>query len=91
MVTIVSQISNYFEQFNSSLTAAFESSGQSQDVSSATDKLPWSFFVFDFERYTDQMATLRDLRTFMIQRWHNSFFYALAYLFIIYSKFIELF
>ncbi len=84
MVSIVSHISNYFEQFNSSLTAAFQSSSQSHDISSA--KTPLSFYVFDFERYTDQMATLRDLRTFMIQRWHNSFFYALAYLFLIYSK-----
>lgn len=88
MVTIVSQISNYFEQFNSSLTAAFQTSEQSHDMSSSSsDKLPWSFYVFDFERYSDQMATLHDLRIFMVQRWHNSFFYALAYLFLIYSKF----
>ncbi len=86
MVTILSHISNYFEQFNSSLTDAFQSSSQSHDVLSSTNKIPLSFYVFDFERYTDQMATLRDLRTFMIQRWHNSFFYALAYLFLIYSK-----
>jgi hypothetical protein len=87
MVTIVSHISDYFEQFNSSLTAAFQSSSSpSHDILPSTDKIPLSFYVFDFERYTDQMETLRDLRTFMIQRWHNSFFYALAYLFIIYSK-----
>jgi len=86
MVTIVSHISNYFEQFNSSLTAAIHSSSQSHDVSSSKNNIPLSFYVFDFERYTDQMATLRDLRAFMIQRWHNSFFYALAYLFLIYSK-----
>ena len=79
MVTIVSHISNYFEEFNSSLTETFHRSSQSDDVSPA-------FYVFDFERYSDQVATLRDLRTFMIQRWHNSFFYALAYLFLIYSK-----
>ncbi|CAF0971115.1 unnamed protein product [Adineta steineri] len=85
MVTIVSHISNYFEQFNSSLTATFETSSHSHNVLSSTDKLPLSFYVFDFERYTDQMETLRDLRTYMIQRWHNSFFYALAYLFLIYT------
>jgi hypothetical protein len=77
MVTIVTHISNYFEQFNSSLTTDFHSTSQLHDVSSA-DKIPLSFYVFDFERYTDQIATLRDLRSFMIQRWHNCF--------IIYSK-----
>lgn len=85
MVAIVSHISDYFEQFNSSLTAAFQSASKSHDVSPSV----LSFYVFDFERYTDQMATLRDLRSFMIQRWHNSFFYALAYLFLIYSKFMN--
>lgn len=82
MTTIVSHISDYFEQFNSSI----HSSVHSHDVPSSMDTMPLSFYVFDFERYTDQMDTLRDLRTFMIQRWHNSFFYALAYLFLIYSK-----
>jgi hypothetical protein len=82
----VSHISDYFEQFNSSLTAAFQSSSQSHDVSPSANSIPLSFYVFDFERYADQMETLRDLRTFMVQRWHNSFFYALAYLFLIYSK-----
>ena len=82
MVTIVSHISDYFEQFNSSI----HSSAQSVDVPSSMDTMPLSFYVFDFERYSDQMATLHDLRTFMVQRWHNSFFYALAYLFLIYSK-----
>jgi hypothetical protein len=91
MVTIVSQISDYFEQFNSSLTATFKSSSESQGISPSTNSIPLSFYVFDFERYTDQMETLRDLRTFMIQRWHNSFFYALAYLFLIYSKFRKFF
>ena len=86
MVTIVSHISDYFEQFNSSVTAGVQTLHHSHDVSSSIHKIPLSFYVFDFERYTDQMETLRDLRTFMIQRWHNSFFYALAYLFIIYSK-----
>jgi len=74
MVTIVSHISDYFDQFNSSLTAAIQSSTQTHDVPSSMDKVPLLFYAFDFERYTDQMETLRDLRTFMIQRWHNSFF-----------------
>jgi hypothetical protein len=86
MVTIVSHISDYFEQFNSSLTASVPSTSRTHDVPSSMDKIPLSFYVFDFERYTDQVSTLHDLRTFMIQRWHNSFFYALAYLFLIYSK-----
>ncbi|CAF3244295.1 unnamed protein product [Rotaria socialis] len=85
MVTIMSHISDYFEQFNSSLTAASQSTSQSHDVSASNNKIPLTFYVFDFERYSDEVATLRDLRTFMIQRWHNSFFYALAYLFLIYT------
>jgi elongation of very long chain fatty acids protein 6 len=85
MVTIMSHISDYFEQFNSSLTAATQSSTSSHDVSSSIHKIPLTFYVFDFERYSDQMGTFRDLRTYMIQRWHNSFFYALAYLFLIYT------
>ena len=84
MVTIVSHISDYFEQFNSSLTGTFKDSSQPNDVSPL-------FYIFDFERYSDQMATLRDLRTYMIQRWHNSFFYAIAYLFLIYSKWKTMF
>jgi hypothetical protein len=85
MVTIVSQISDYFEQFNSSITANPKLTSPSADVSSS-EKNPLAFYVFDFERYSDQTGALHDLRIFMIQRWHNSFFYALAYLFLIYSK-----
>ena len=85
MVTIVSHISDYFEQFNSSITAGFQSAAPSADMTSV-EKVPLPFYVFDFERYSDQMGTLHDLRTFMIQRWHSSFFYALAYLFLIYSE-----
>jgi len=81
MNTIISHISNYFEQFNSSVTSSLRS----------TDKTSLSYYVFDFEQYSDQMATLRDLKNFMIQRWHNSFFYALAYLFLIYSNKFYLF
>ena len=87
MVTIVSHISDYFEQFNSSLTADFHSSSPSHDISSSNSRIPLTLYMFDFERHSDQVATLRDLRTFMVQRWHNSFFYALAYLFLIYSEF----
>lgn len=85
MVTIVSHISDYFEQFNSSITADLHSTAPSADMTTV-EKVPLPFYVFDFERYSDQMGTLHDLRTFMIQRWHNSFFYALAYLLLIYSK-----
>jgi hypothetical protein len=82
MVTLVSHISDYFEQFNSSLTN--DSKSTVHDLPS--DKNPLSYYVFDFERYSDKMGTLHDLRTFMIQRWHNSFFYATAYLLLIYGK-----
>ncbi len=81
MVTLVSQISNYFEQFNSSLTNDFKST--SRDL--FRNRNPISYYVFDFERYSDKIGTLNDLRTFMIQRWHNSFFYAIAYLLVIYG------
>lgn len=85
MVTLVSQISNYFEQFNSSLT---------DDLNTRTHGLfgnrsLFSYYVFDFERYSDKIGTLNDLRTFMIQRWHNSFFYAIAYLMLIYGWFVH--
>ena len=81
MVTLVSQISDYFEQFNTSIT---------EDLKVTTrglfgDKSPLSYYVFDFERYSDKIGTLNDLRMFMIQRWHNSFFYAIAYLLLIYG------
>ena len=73
MVTLVSQISDYFEQFNSSFTTP--------DLNSAvSNSNPHSYFIFDFERYSDRIGTLHDLRTFMIERWQNSFFYAFAYL-----------
>jgi len=49
------------------------------------EAVPLTFFTFDFERFSDRVETLRDLRVFMIERWHNSFFYALAYLFLIYT------
>ena len=90
MVTLVSHISDYFEQFNSSLTADLKSTGSSAHVPTSSplpaEKIPLSFYVFDFERASDQMGTLHDLRTFMIQHWHYSCLYALAYLLIIYSK-----
>ncbi|CAF1111411.1 unnamed protein product [Adineta steineri] len=81
MVTLASHISDYFEQFNSSLTNDFKSTAH--DLSS--DKNLSLYYVFDFERYSDKIGTLNDLRTFMIQRWHNSFFYAIAYLLLIYA------
>ena len=90
MVTLVSHISDYFEQFNSSLTAELKSTGPSAELPASpplsADKIPLSFYVFDFERSSDQMGTLHDLRAFMIQRWHYSCFYALVYLLIIYGK-----
>jgi len=82
MVTLVSQISNYFEQFNSSLTNDWKSTSRGL----FGDKNPLSYYVFDFERYSDKIGTLYDLRTFMIERWHNSFFYAIAYLLLIYGR-----
>jgi hypothetical protein len=82
MVTLVSHISNYFEEFNSSLTNDFKS----KSFGLSSDKNILSHYVFDFERYSDKIGTLYDLRTFMIQRWHNSFFYAIAYLLLIYGK-----
>ncbi len=82
MVTLVSQISDYFEQFNSSLTEDFKATTRGL----FGDKNPLSYYVFDFERYSDKMGALHDLRTFMIQRWHNSFFYAIAYLLVIYGS-----
>ena len=85
MFTIVSQISDYFEQFNSSITADLKSISPSAAPIS-NEKTPLQFYTFDFERHFDQGGTFHDLRVFMIQRWHNSFFYALAYLFLIYSK-----
>jgi hypothetical protein len=84
MATLASQISDYFEQFNSSLTNNLEPT--SSNFSASLDRIPLTYYVFDFERYSDKMGTLYDLRTFMIQHWHNSCFYALAYLFLIYSK-----
>ncbi|CAF4656758.1 unnamed protein product [Rotaria sp. Silwood1] len=81
MVTLVSHISNYFEQFNSSLANDLKST--THDLSS--DKIPFSYYVFDFERYSDKISALHDLRLFMIERWHNSFFYAIAYLLLIYA------
>ena len=81
MVTLVSQISNYFEEFNSSLTN--DLNAKSPGVFG--DRSPFSYYVFDFERYSDKIGTLNDLRTFMIQRWHNSFFYAIVYLMLIYG------
>jgi len=84
MVTIVSQISDYFEQFNSSLSGEIKSMSRTEDDSSM-NFISLSLYAFDFERFSDKVDTLRDLRTFMIERWHNSFFYALAYLFLIYT------
>ena len=83
MVTLASHISDYFEQFNSSLTNDFNSNTNGL----STDKNLRIYYVFDFERYSDKIGTLSDLRTFMIERWHNSFFYAIAYLLLIYGKF----
>ena len=83
MVTLVSQISDYFEQFNSSLTD--DSNPRSYGLFG--DRSLLSYYVFDFERYSDKIGTLNDLRTFMIQRWHNSFFYAMVYLMLIYGSF----
>ena len=85
MVTLVSQISNYFEQLNGSLATPLPSTA-SHGLSSTDSSIPLSFYIFDFERNTDQIGTLNSLRAFMIQRWHNSFFYALAYLCFIYSE-----
>ena len=82
MVTLVSQISDYFEEFNSSLTDDLKSTSYGPSA----EKTILSYYVFDFERYSDKIGTLHDLRTFMIQRWHNSFFYAIAYLLVIYGK-----
>lgn len=82
MVTLILQISNYFEKFNSSLTYDLKST--TPDLSA--DTTPLSYYVFDFERYSDKIRALNDLRTFMIERWHNSFFYAIAYLLLIYGK-----
>lgn len=82
MVTLVSHISDYFEQFNSSLTNDLLSTTQGF----SRDTKPFSYYVFDFERYSDKIGTLNDLRKFMIERWHNSFFYATAYLLLIYGK-----
>jgi hypothetical protein len=82
MVTIVSHISNYFEEFNSSLTNDLKSTSYDQ----SSDKNLLSYYVFDFERYSDKIGTLHGLRTFMIQRWYNSFFYAIVYLLLIYGK-----
>lgn len=81
MVTLVSHISDYFEQFNSSLAADVKSTSPGL----FEDKHPFSYYVFDFERYSDKIGTLYDLRTFMIERWHISFFYATAYLLLIYG------
>ncbi|CAF1355234.1 unnamed protein product [Adineta ricciae] len=81
MVTLASHISDYFEQFNSSLTNDFNSNTNGL----STDNNLRTYYVFDFERYSDKIGTLSDLRTFMIQRWHNSFFYAIAYLLLIYA------
>ncbi|CAF2187322.1 unnamed protein product [Rotaria magnacalcarata] len=81
MVTLVSHISNYFEQFNSSLTNDLLSTTHGL----SSDTTPISYYVFDFERYSDRIGTLHDLRKFMIQRWHNSFFYAITYLLLIYA------
>ena len=83
MVNLVSRISNYFDQFNSSL---------SEDLNARShglfgDRSPFSYHVFDFERYSDKIGTINDIRTFMIQHWHNSFFYAIAYLTLIYGSF----
>lgn len=82
MVTLVSHISDYFEQFNSSLNNDLKAT-PSPDLFEV--KNPVSYYVFDFERYSDQIGALYDLRTFMIERWHNSFFYAIAYLLLIYG------
>lgn len=91
MVTIVSHISDYFEQFNSSLTAGGpQAKNQSSDISASNHKIPLTFYVFDFERYSDEVGTLRDLRMYMIRNWHNSFFYAFAYLFLIYGKLLKM-
>lgn len=81
MVTLMSHISDYFEQFNSSLAADYPPIGLESSQPS-----PWSYYVFDFERYSDQIPTLHELRRFMIDHWHRSFFYALAYLCLIYGK-----
>ena len=83
MITLVSQISNYFEQFNNSLSA--DLNARSHVVFG--DRSSFPYYVFDFERYGDKIGALHDLRTFMIQRWHNSFFYAIAYLMLIYGSF----
>ena len=85
MVTLVAQISNYFEQFNGSLTGDLKPTSRGL----FGDKNPFSYYVFDFERYSDKIGTFYDLRTFMIQHWYNSFFYAIAYLLLIYGTLNE--
>lgn len=76
MDALVLRISNYFEKFNHSL---------STNEPIIPKKNPLSYYVFDFERSSDQTSTtLYDLRRFMIERWQLSFIYAFAYLLLIY-------
>jgi hypothetical protein len=84
MVTLVSQISNYFEQFNSTLASHMPST--SHDHLSVDRQSPMLYYVFDFEVNSDRAGTLYDLRTFMIKNWHRSIFYAFIYLCFIYGK-----
>lgn len=83
MVTLVSQISDYFEHFNSSISSSIDTS--SHRISNDNVSIPFTYYVFDFERFDDEIGTFQQLRRFMIERWHNSFFYALAYLCFIYT------
>lgn len=85
MAAIITHISDYFEQFNSSLTSDFQASPQ-YHTDSIINKIPFTFYVFDFERYGDQAGIFRDLRVYMMQRWHSCFYFAFAYLILIYSK-----
>ncbi|CAF1268578.1 unnamed protein product [Didymodactylos carnosus] len=76
MITLITQLTDYFETLKQSKT---------------TDPSGINFsFVLDFEKHYDRSDTLnypilRDLKTFMIEQWHNSFFYAIVYLLLIYT------